>query len=159
MESIHSTIKSVYNSTSFKYFGSLALSLHSCTYLGASFRSISLFFGSLHPRQALPLCELLSASFNIRPSHILMSSLRRRLPYGSRYLKTTIYFSIKPAENARPEAYKETLRELGKSLILASDRIACAQQSNRTAEKLRREFYNSIQAVILSFDDHSPFGQ
>ena len=126
VDSNYSTIKSVYNSCgdissslmspSSKYFGTQAVSLHSCTYLGASIRSTSLFFGSLHPRQDLSLCQLLSASFNIRPSRIMKNSLLRRLPYGFCYLKTTLYFSIKPAGSARERAHKATLRELSKCL-------------------------------------------
>lgn len=68
VDSIHSPIKSVYNSCgdigsslispTSKYFG-ISISLHSCTYLDASLRSTSLFFSNLHSRQDLSLSQLL----------------------------------------------------------------------------------------------------
>ncbi len=41
---------------------------------------------------------------------------------------------------------------------LASDRIACVQQSTTTVEKLRTELCSLPQAIISSFDNHSPLG-
>lgn len=132
-------------------------------YVFRSFTSFNfaLFFGSLHPRQDLSLCQPLLASFNIRPSRILKNSPLRRLPsVWLSLLEKKPYISQSSQQEVHGRGSQSGSAGTEQMPDLASDRIACAQWSTiTTVEKLRRELYSPPQAVISSFDNPYSLGK